>query len=250
MTHHFRKRLIEGELLIGTMVTLGAPEVAEILAAAGFDWLFLDAEHATFTPQGMQRMLQAAGRSTPCLVRLPTAGEVAIKQALDIGAAGIIAPQVNSAEQAEQVVRLAKYAPEGTRGVGIARAQGYGMNFQAYVDSANAEAAVIVQAEHIEAVNRIEAIVAVPGLDAVLVGPYDLSASMGKLGQVTDPEVQQAIEHVTGVCLGAGVRLGIFGLSPAAVQPYIEVGYTLITVGVDTVMLGQAATAILAAFRS
>ncbi len=182
----------------------------------------------------------------PCLVRLARADEVSIKKALDVGAAGIIAPMVNSAEQAAQVVRWARYAPLGTRGVGVGRAHGYGFKFQEYVSSANDETVVVVQAEHIDAVNNMEAIVQVPGVDAVLVGPYDLSASLGRLGEVTHHEVVSAIEHVTQVCQAAQMPLGIFGMSAEAVQPYIKRGYTLIAVSIDTVLLGNAARQMLA----
>ncbi|MGD8804865.1 MAG: aldolase/citrate lyase family protein [Chloroflexota bacterium] len=250
MNHHFRKRLNSGELLAGTMVSLASPEVAELLAQVGFDWLFIDAEHSPLDPLQMQRIMQAAGKDTPCLVRLPSAGDVPIKKALDSGAAGIIVPQINSAQAAEDVVRLAKYAPVGQRGVGVSRAHGYGLGFQAYVDQANQETVVVVQAEHIEAVNHIDEIVAVPGIDAVLVGPYDLSASLGKLGQVDDPQVRAAIDQVTDACLQAGVRLGIFGMTAGAVRPYIDAGYTLIVAGIDTVLLGRAATQLLAELRT
>jgi 2-keto-3-deoxy-L-rhamnonate aldolase RhmA len=119
------------------------------------------------------------------------------------------------------------------------------LSFQEYVSAANEDLAVVVQAEHIEAVRNIEAIVAVPGIDAVLVGPYDLSASLGKLGQVDDPEVRAAIDRVTEACLKAGIRLGIFGMTAAAVKPYINAGYTLIVAGIDTVLLGRAAADLL-----
>jgi len=231
------------------MVTLSCPEVAEVLAGAGFDWLFIDAEHSPLEAQTMQALLQGAGPATPCVVRLSFSGELPIKKALDIGAAGIIAPQVNSAEQAEAVVRFSKYSPEGARGVGIGRAHGYGLRFQEYVATANESVAVIVQAEHADAVQNIESIVRVPGIDGVLVGPYDLSASLGKLGQVDHPEVTSAIDRVTQACRKADVRLGIFGTSSDAVRPYIEKGYTLISVGVDTMMLGQAAKSVLATLK-
>lgn len=246
MTHQFRTRLVNGDLLIGTVVTLGCPEVAEVLAGAGFDWLFIDAEHSPLEARDMQSLLQGAGPKTPCVVRLPSGEQVPIKKALDIGAAGIIAPQVNSAEQAKSVVRFSKYPPLGARGVGIGRAHGYGLGFQEYVDAANENIAVIVQAEHVDAVDNIDAIVSVPGVDGVLVGPYDLSASLGRLGQVDHPEVTGAIDQVTRACREAGVRLGIFGASPDAVKPYIEQGFTLIAVAGDTLMLGQAAQRVLA----
>jgi 2-keto-3-deoxy-L-rhamnonate aldolase RhmA len=249
MPFAFRTRLLQGDLLIGTMITLTSPEVAEIMAEVGFDWLFLDAEHSVFEAREIQALLQAAGSAMPCVVRLPVAAEVPIKKALDVGAAGIIAPLVNSAAQAEQVVRLAKYAPAGTRGVGIGRAHRYGLKLREYVADANQHTAVIVQAEHIDAVRNIESIVRVEGVDAVLIGPYDLSASLGRLGQVDHPDVTQAIDRVTEVCQQAGVPLGIFGVSADAVKPYIDRGYTLIVAGVDTMLMAHAAGRLLAQLK-
>ena len=249
MTHQFRQRLRNGDLLIGPMVTLSAPEVAELMAGVGYDWLFLDAEHGTFAASQIQAVLQSAGAQMPCVVRVPIAEEVPIKKALDVGAAGVIAPQVNTAEQAERVVRFSKYWPDGTRGLGISRAAGYGLRLKQYVESANDQVAVIVQAEHADAVDNIESIVAVPGIDAVLIGPYDLSASYGKPGQVNDPEIVDAIGRVTKACLEAGVRLGMFGVSADAVRPYLDKGFTLIIAGVDTLMLGHAAGNMLAELR-
>jgi 2-keto-3-deoxy-L-rhamnonate aldolase RhmA len=121
--------------------------------------------------------------------------------------------------------------------------------FDEYVARANEETAVIIQAEHIEAVHNIQAIVQVPGLDAVLVGPYDLSASMGLMGQVEHPDVVGAIQQVTDACQQAGLKLGIFGVSATAVAPYISQGYTLIIVGMDALLLGQAAQELLTAVR-
>ncbi len=240
MPSTFRQRLKNRELLVGTLVSMGQPEIAGILAGAGCDWLFLDAEHSPLDTLALQRLMIGAG-STPCLVRLAASSELDVKKALDIGAAGIIAPLVNSAEQAAQVVRWAKYSPLGTRGVGVGRAHGYGFQFKDYVDTANEDTVVVVQAEHIEAVNNIEAIVRVPGVDAVLVGPYDLSASLNRLGEVTHPEVVAAIDRVTAACRNAGMPLGIFGMTPAAIRPYRERGYTLIVCGIDAVLLGDAA---------
>jgi len=231
------------------MVSLGSPEIVEILAAVGFDWLFLDAEHAPLESLTIQRMLQVAGDDTACLVRLAASNEVSIKKALDMGADGIIAPMVNDASQAKQIVQLAKYPPQGRRGVGLGRAHGYGLSFQDYIQRANAETVVVVQAEHILAVENMEEIVKVAGVDAVLVGPYDLSASLGVLGEITHPKVTQAIDHISAVCLHHGMPLGFFGLSTEAIQQYIERGYTLIVAGVDSLFLGQAAANMLAALR-
>ena len=127
----------------------------------------------------------------------------------------------------------------------MGRATGYGADFQRYLESANEETAVVVQAEHIQAVENIKEIVQVPGVDGVLVGPYDLSASMGLIGQVEHRDVQEAIARVRHACLSSGIALGIFGVTADAVTPYIAQGYTLIVAGVDTLMLGAQAQKIL-----
>src|SRR4029077_10117757 len=147
------------------------------------------------------------------------------------------------------VVRYARYPPSGARGVGLARAHGYGMRFQEYLETANEQVAVIVQAEHAQAVQNIESIVKVEGIDAVLLGPYDLSASLGKMGRVDDPTVTGAIDHVTDTCRAVGMSLGYFGVTSSAVKPYSQRGYTLIVAGVDTLFLGSAARNLLAELR-
>ena len=244
MQNKFRNRLIRGDKLIGTMLTLTSPAVAEILASSGYDWLFIDCEHGPFETGDLLSVLQAVGDRAACIVRVSSVAEVPIKKALDLGAAGIIVPQVNTVDQARLVVQSARYSPLGSRGVGLARANGYGMNFQEYVETANDKISVMVQAEHVQAVENMEAIVQVEGIDAVLIGPYDLSASLGKMGQINDASVVQAIDHVTTVCQRAGIKLGIFGVSADAVNPYIQRGYTMIVAGVDTLMLGHAAQAL------
>lgn len=241
----FAKRLREGELLLGTLVTIPNPAIAEILAGAGFDWLFLDAEHGPFDPHDAQSLMQAAG-DCPCAIRVPAHDEVWIKKALDCGAAAIIVPLVNNAEQAKRVVAHAKYAPAGRRGVGVARAQGFGMRFNEYLQTANEETAVIIQAEHRDAVGNIEAIVEVEGVDAVLIGPYDLSASYGKMGQLDDPEIVAAVDAIVTACRRSGVKVGVFGMDAAAVVPFIRRGAGLIAVGSDSLYLVSAAKRILA----
>lgn len=249
MPTSFRERIRSGEKLIGPMVCLDSPEVVEILCAAGYDWLFLEAEHAPQSPQSLQRLVMAA-RDTPCAVRVPDHGELWIKFALDAGAAGVIVPKVCTADQARAIVRCAKYAPMGDRGVGISRAHGYGHAAADYIARANADTAVMVVAEHIEGVNNIEAIVEVEGIDAVLIGPYDLAASMGRMGQVDHPEVVAAIDRVVAAAQRRGVRLGIFGLTPEAVKPRFAQGFTMLVCGVDTLFLGHGARAFCSALRS
>ncbi len=249
MSGTFRSRLLGGETLIGTMVTLPTAATAEILADAGFDWLFIDGEHSPLEPPEILSILQAVGDRIACVVRVPAADEVQIKKVLDLGASGIIVPQVNTADQAADVVRFSRYAPLGQRGVGLARAHGYGARFREYLDAANETVAVIVQAEHRTAVENIDSIVRVEGVDAIQLGPYDLSASLGKMGMIDDPEVTSAIEKITVACQSVGMPMGHFGITSGAVKPYMEKGYTLLTIGVDTLFLSASAKRVLAELR-
>ncbi|MEW4488331.1 aldolase/citrate lyase family protein [Thalassoglobus sp. JC818] len=237
----FRARLKKGDLLHGMMITLTDPAVAEIIAETGYDWLFIDGEHGPLETAELLSILRAVDHSIPCVVRVPSGTESSIKKTLDLGAAGIIVPMVNSAEQARDIVNWARYSPQGSRGVGLARAHHYGQKFGEYVSTANEHVAVIVQAEHILAVECIEEIVQVEGVDAIQLGPYDLSASMGKMGQLDDPEVVAAIDRVLETCQRVNMPVGWFGVSAAAVQPYLERGCTLITSGVDAILLASAA---------
>ncbi len=245
MIFNLRKRLLQGELVLGTILSLNSPDVAEILSQIGFDWLFIDAEHSTLDPHDLKALLQAIGDSTPCVVRVPALDEIAVKKTLDAGAAGLLVPQVNTAEQAECLVRWGRYHPGGSRGLGFGRAQGYGLRVGEYLEVANDNVLLSIQAESAEAVKNIEAIVQVDGLDAVLVGPYDLSASMGLPGQVDHPNVRDAIQHVAEICKQAKMPVGIFGMTAKAVEPYIKQGFRFIVSGVDTVMLGEAARQLL-----
>jgi len=231
MTSDFRARLRAGETLIGTMITLPTAATAEILADAGFDWFFVDGEHGPLETPDILSILQSVGYRIPCVVRVPAAEEVPIKKVLDLGAAGIIVPQVNTPQQAADVVQFARYAPLGQRGVGLARAHGYGTKFTEYLESANDQVAVIVQAEHKTAVENIDQIVQVDGIDAIQLGPYDLSASLGKMGMIDDPVVTTAIDRITEACLAVNMPLGHFAVTPDASKDAIGKGYTLITIG-------------------
>jgi len=241
MASTFRSKLQQGETLFGSIVSMPCAASAEILADVGYDWLFVDAEHGPLGTNEMATIIQAVDHRIPCVVRVTTAEEAQIKRALDLGATGIIAPQVNTAEHAAAVVSYCRYAPEGARGVGIGRVHGYGTKFQSYVDKANQETTVIVQIEHIHAVHAVESIVQVPGIDAILLGPYDLSASLGKMGKVDDPEVVSAIDRVTQACKKINMPLGYFGVSAEAVQTYKEKGYTLLVTGTDALFMIESA---------
>lgn len=240
-TPTFRERLKNYERLIGTIVTLSHPSVAELLSRSGFDWLFIDGEHGALTVGDIQVLLQAAQPYCPCVVRLPANDESTIKRVLDTGADGIIAPLVNDARTAAAIVRASKYPPEGTRSVGIARAHGYGPGFADYVAGANTAVAVIIQIEHVAGVRNIKEILSVDGIDGVLVGPYDLSASVGKPGRVTDPDVLQMIGTVHTECRNRGIATGIFGTDADAVRLRLSEGFTFAAVGMDTMLLGTAA---------
>lgn len=244
----FAEQLRRGDTLIGTLVGFNNSAVVELLAGCGYDWLFLDAEHGAFLPGECLTLLQAAA-PCPCLIRVPAADPVWVKKALDTGASGIIVPQVHDAADAQRMVAAAKYAPAGNRGVGVGRAHAYGPGFGRYLARANDETLVVLQAESRAAIDNIDEITALPGIDAILIGPYDLSASLGHIGDVEHAEVVDAIDTVAGACRHAGIKLGIFGITPEAVRPYMDKGFTLITVGVDSLFLNQAAGAALNALR-
>ena len=245
MTRPFKARLKAGELLYGTLLTFGATEAADLLAGAGFDWLFVDAEHGALDPRDVLLILQTVAGRTPCLVRVPTLDEAWVKRVLDAGADGIIVPQVSTAEQAERAVSLAHYPPRGTRGLGTARANRYGLSMAGQLDRAREQVVVVVQAETVEAVRNIEAIARVPDLDAVFVGPFDLSASLGHPGEVDHQKVRAGIARVAHACAGAGVRTGVFAVGAAGLRSRPAEGFTLLAAGVDSAMLGTAAESLL-----
>ena len=250
MKASFRTRLKNKETLIGTLLTLPSPDLAEVLALTGLDWLFLDLEHSTMDAGDAQVILQAVAGRLDCLIRVPLNDEIWIKKALDTGATGIIVPQVNTAEEALRVVRYSRYPPQGARSVGLARAHGYGSKLQEYLERANTEVTVVIQAEHILAVQNIEDLVAVEGIDAVLVGSYDLSNSMGLVGQVEHPDVQAAIEHVRQVCHNRDVPLGIFSTRAERAVKYLDQGFNLLAVSTDALLISQAVKEILRTLQS
>jgi 2-dehydro-3-deoxyglucarate aldolase len=236
----FKSKFVHKERLLGTVVSLPLPEIAEMCAYAGFDWLFLDMEHGLLDFETVQRMAMAAGTRCACLARLPAATSVWIKKALDLGIAGIIVPMINTPEEAARVVQHAKYPPIGRRSVGVGRAHRYGSNFRVYVDTANDNTTIIVQIEHIQAVENIDAILEVPGIDGVLVGPFDLSASMGKPGYTDAPDVLAAIERVLAACKEHDRPAGIFMGDTAGAKWALEKGFSLVACSTDTMLLTGA----------
>ena len=240
-TQVFADRLKRREPLVGTLLSLPSPEIAEICADAGFDWLFIDLEHGLLDFAAAQRIIQAAG-SCPCIVRVPMTEPIWVAKALDTGAAGVIFPHVNTAAEAQLAIRAGKYPPAGTRSLGVARAQGHGTRVQDSVDHDNAANVLIPQAEHIDAARNITAILAAPGVDAVFIGPFDLSASLGKPGQIGDPDVQAAVRTIRDACAAARIASGIFVVDAGSARQAISEGYSLVCVATETLLLSRAAS--------
>lgn len=245
----FRTRLRARETLVGTLVSLPSPDIVELLAALDVDWLFIDAEHGAFGPETVIELLRAA-HECPCLVRIPGPDEAWIKKVLDAGASGIIVPQITTREQAQQVVSYSKYPPTGQRGVGLGRAHGYGQDFSTYLKQANDETVLVLQAETRSVIGCIDEITAMPEVDAILVGPYDLSASLGHTGDLHHDSVQSAINTVLESCQRNSTAAGIFGVCAEDVMPYKKLGFTLLTVGVDTLFTQTAAQAQISLIRA
>jgi 2-dehydro-3-deoxyglucarate aldolase/4-hydroxy-2-oxoheptanedioate aldolase len=237
----FRARLERREPLLGTLLTLPSSEIAEVMAAAGFDWLFIDMEHGLLDFAAVQRMTQATARSCPCIVRVPHNEPSLIARALDTGAAGIIVPHVNTAAEARAAVMAGTYPPSGERSVGVARAQGYGSRLRDAIAHANDETIIVAQVEHIAAVANIEEIVDVPGIAAVFIGPFDLSASLGKPGEISAPDVQAAIATIAGAAAEAGLACGIFVVDGEAAGRAFAAGHSLVCAATETLLLSRAA---------
>jgi 2-keto-3-deoxy-L-rhamnonate aldolase RhmA len=241
MIKNFKTRLRERKPLFGILLSLPSPEIVEIAADAGFDWLFLDMEHGLLGFSDVQRMVQAVAGRCPCLVRVSQNEPNIIAKALDTGAAGLIFPHINRTDEAEACVRAAQYPPQGARSVGIARAQGFGGRVQDSIETANGRIVLVAQAEHIEAARNIEDILAVAGIDAVFIGPYDLSASLDRPGRMSHPSVRDAIRKVRAGCAAHKIPCGIFVRNAGAAKKAAKAGDTLICVGTETTLLGDIA---------
>lgn len=249
-----KEKLARGEATLGSWMSMAHVSIAEILASAGYDWVVVETEHTAIDVSEVLRLLIAIeGRGAVPLVRLAWNDPVQCKAVLDSGAAGVIVPMVNTKAEAEMAVRAAKYPPDGFRGVGLARAQGYGETFASYVERANADTLVVLQIEHIDAVRNIDEILSVPGIDATFIGPYDLSMSMGLPGQLTHPDVVHARERVLAATLERGLTAGIHLVHPdraaADLPHYLAQGYRFIALGTDILFLGDSCRALQAAAR-
>lgn len=243
MTDSLKKRLKQRQVTVGAWLTMSDPAVAEIMARAGFDWLTVDMEHSALSFDQAQELIRTVDLCgvTP-LVRVTKNDPDLIKRFMDIGAHGVIVPHVNTREEAERAVNAVKYPPVGTRGVGLARAQKYSLDLNSYLEWNAAESIVIVQIEHIEAVENLKEIMSVEGIDGLIVGRYDLSGSLGKPGAFDDAEVKDALERIGRIASEEGYLYGEHSVTTDAtvVTRKIAEGCCFIGYGVDFLFLGES----------
>ena len=251
----FKQALADRQTQIGLWLGLADPYCAEILAGTGYDWLLVDGEHAPNDVRSVLGQLQTmAPYPSHPVVRLPVGtgdvGVALIKQYLDIGAQTLLIPMVDTPEQAAQIVRATRYAPEGIRGMGsaLARASRW-QRYPDYLHEANAQICVLVQAETATAMQNLDAIAATPGVDGVFIGPADLSASMGYPGNPGHADVQAAIEDGIARILKSGKAPGILATTEQQARKWLAAGALFVAVGVDTVLLASAAASLLARYK-
>jgi 2-keto-3-deoxy-L-rhamnonate aldolase RhmA len=251
-TNPVRAALLRRQPTIGTWIQIPHPSVAELLAQAGFDWIAVDGEHSGIVAPQMADLFRGMyGRGSVPLVRVRENDTLAIRECLDLGAQGVIVPLVNNAAEARRAVAAAKYPPAGVRGFCFSRMNNYGVDFAAYAAAANEQTAVVVMIESREAVEQVDAILAVEGVDGVFIGPYDLSGSYGIPGQTTAPPLMAARQRVLAACAAAGKSAGLHVVDPRpeALQEAVAEGFTFIAVSADIILLSQAARSCLATVR-
>jgi 2-keto-3-deoxy-L-rhamnonate aldolase RhmA len=247
-----KSNLARGELTLGSWITLAHPAVAEIMSRAGFDWLAIDLEHSVITMREAEELIRVVELSgVSPLVRLSGNDPVQIKRVMDAGSHGVIVPMVNAVSDAEQAIEAVLYPPQGKRGVGLARAQGYGSAFESYRQWLHQVSVVIVQVEHIEAVNNLETILSVEGVDGFIVGPYDLSGSLGVPGQFDHPSMAEAMDRIKSVGIASGKAFGIHVIEPdiEELRQRVDEGFRFVAYSLDIRMLDRACRSGLDAIR-
>lgn len=238
----FKHAIAAGRTIYGAWLMSGAPSTAEALGCAGFDFLVVDMEHVPVDPPQMIELLRAvAGTNASPVTRVPWNDAVMAKRALDAGAQTLLFPFVQDAREAARAVEATRYPPDGIRGAaGVHRASRYG-TVPDYFRVAASEICVAVQVETRAALDEIEAIARVPGVDTIFVGPADLSASMGLLGDAAHADVQAKLAHAAQVCKRLGKPAGIIGPNPDMVARYVGYGYSWVAIGSDmSMMMGRA----------
>jgi 4-hydroxy-2-oxoheptanedioate aldolase len=248
----FKRWLADRQARIGLWLGLADPYAAELCATAGFDWLLIDGEHGPNDLRSMLSILQAvAPYPAQPVVRIPHGDTALIKQVLEIGTTTLLVPMVESAEQARALVSATRYPPQGVRGVGSGLARSSRWNgYPNYLHEANAQVCLLVQVETAAGLQRVDEIAAVEGVDGVFIGPSDLSASMGHLGQPGHPDVRAAVEAAFQRILAAGKAPGVLAVDETIARRYIECGARFVAVGVEATMLAQATRALAARFTS
>jgi 2-dehydro-3-deoxyglucarate aldolase len=237
------KNNIANKITIGSWITLAHPSIAEIMASSGFDWIAVDLEHSVITIREAEELIRVINLSNvTSLVRLTSNDPDQIKRVMDAGSCGVIVPMVKSKDDVKRAVDAVKYPPFGTRSVGLARAQKYGQSFDEYLEWQKNESIVIVQIEHIDAVNNLEEIFSVGGIDGYIIGPYDLSASLGVPGKFEDPTFLSAMERIKKVANDMKIMGGIHIIEPEPeqLQQRINEGYQFIAYSLDIRMIDVA----------
>jgi 2-keto-3-deoxy-L-rhamnonate aldolase RhmA len=248
--NHLKRKLARGETTLGLWVNLESPAVTEIAVTLGLDWVVIDTEHGCLDYREVADHIRATRNTTTTpLVRIPEIGAGVIKRVLDLGAHGIIVPQVTSAEEVALAIGLAKYPPVGTRGVGGDRATLWGMGFASQTGIANRETMVIPLIETVAAGDAIESIVELPGVDAIQLGPADYSASAGFLGQWEGPGVAEKLLAFNDAARARGLGCGILATSVEDAIKRREQGFQLIGLGADTGLLIRSIRGALDALR-
>ncbi|TFZ06693.1 2-dehydro-3-deoxyglucarate aldolase [Ramlibacter henchirensis] len=252
--NRFKKALAERRAQIGLWQGLASSYSAEICAGAGFDWLLIDGEHSPNDLNSvlLQAQAIAAYPDTHAIARIPlghgNVGQMLIKQYLDLGIQTLLVPMVDTPEQAREIVRSMRYPPQGVRGMGGARASRWG-RYPNYAKEANAQVCLLVQAETQQALDNLDAIAAIDGVDGIFLGPADLSASMGHVGNAAHPDVQAAIENSIGRINRAGKAAGIVTPDEALARRYLELGALFVAVGLDNNILAKSTSALAAKFK-
>ena len=240
--NQFKRAIASGRTPLGAWLGSGAASTAEALGCAGFDFLVVDMEHTPIDTPQMIGILQAiAGTPAQAIVRPPWNDMVMVKRALDAGAQSLLLPFVQNADEARRAVAYTRYPPDGVRGVaGTHRGSRYG-TVPNYLKRANEEICVIVQIETLPALAKLDEIAAVPGIDSIFIGPSDLSASMGHLGDIVHGAVQEHLAAAAKACRRAGKPSGIIGPTPEMVARFIDYGYSWVAIGSDMgFMVGRA----------
>jgi 2-dehydro-3-deoxyglucarate aldolase len=244
MIMSLKQKLKNNELTIGSWIMMGNTMSVEVMVLAGFEWLVIDIEHTSIDMEMAQTLITTIqANNIKALVRVSKNEEVVIKRILDMGADGIIVPMVCSKEDAKMAVDYAKYPPVGKRGVGLYRASKYGVKFEEYKKWVNEELVIIAQIEHIDAVNNIDDILKVDGIDGTIIGPYDLSGSMGYPGEFERDDVKVAVQKVLDRCKENNIPSGfhVVDTDPSKLQLKIDQGCTFLAYGIDYFFMRDSA---------